>query len=82
VVDDDPSIRSVHGRYVKQLGYEAEEAADGFEALTKLALDIDLVLDIHMPTMDGFEVAARNRAHPDHALVRIIMVLLRHRVRS
>jgi len=75
VVDDDPSVRSVHGRYVKQLGYEAEEAADGFEALTKLALDIDLVLlDIHMPNMDGFEVAARIRAHPDHALVPIIMV--------
>ena len=75
VVDDDESVRSVHGRYVKHLGYDVEYAADGFEALTKLALDIDLVLlDIHMPNMDGFEVATRIRAHPDYGLIPIIMV--------
>ncbi|MGE0157968.1 MAG: HD domain-containing phosphohydrolase [Gemmatimonadales bacterium] len=75
IVDDDAGVRAVHARYVRQLGYEAEQAADGFEALTKLALDIDLVLlDIHMPNLDGFEVAARIRAHPDHALLPIIMV--------
>jgi putative two-component system response regulator len=75
VVDDDESVRSVHARYLKHIGYDVEYAADGFEALTKLALDIDLVLlDIHMPNMDGFEVAARIRAHPDHGLIPIIMV--------
>jgi putative two-component system response regulator len=75
VVDDDPSVRTVHARFVRNLGYDVEHAADGFEALTKVALDIDLVLlDIHMPNMDGFEVATRIRAHPDHALLPIIMV--------
>jgi putative two-component system response regulator len=48
----------VHARYVQHLGYDVEHAADGFEALTKLALDIDLVLlDIHMPNMDGLRSA-------------------------
>jgi len=75
VVDDDASVRSAHARFVTHLGYDVEHAADGFEALTKLALDIDLVLlDIHMPNMDGFEVATRIRAHPDHGLLPIIMV--------
>jgi response regulator RpfG family c-di-GMP phosphodiesterase len=75
VVDDDPSVRLVHSRYVEMLGYEVEMAADGVEALTKLPLGIDLVLlDLYMPNMDGFEVATRIRAHPDHALLPIIMV--------
>jgi putative two-component system response regulator len=75
IVDDDESVRTSHARFVEHLGYDVEQAADGFEALTKLALDVDLVLlDIHMPNMDGFEVASRIRAHPDHALLPIVMV--------
>ena len=75
VVDDDESVGRVHARYVEQLGYEAETASDGPEALTKLALGIDLVLlDLYMPNMDGFEVAARIRAHPKHSLIPIIMI--------
>jgi putative two-component system response regulator len=75
VVDDEASVRAVHARYVEHLGYEAELAGDGIEALAKLALGIDLVLlDIHMPVMDGFEVAAQIRAHPTHRLIPIIMI--------
>jgi len=75
VVDDDEAVRRVHGRYVEQLGYIAEPAADGFEALTKLALGVDLVLlDLCMPNMDGFEVAARIRAHPTYSFIPIIMI--------
>jgi putative two-component system response regulator len=75
VVDDDPSVRLIHSRYVEMLGYEVEMAADGVEALTKLALGVDLVLlDLYMPNMDGFEVAARIRQHPTHSLVPIIII--------
>src|SRR5688572_15291167 len=75
VVDDDETVRRVHGRYVEQLGYIAEPARDGFEALSKLALGIDLVLlDLYMPNMDGFEVAKRIRAHPTYSLIPIIMI--------
>ncbi len=75
IVDDDPAVRMAHARYAKSLGYEAEMAADGVEALAKLALGIDLVLlDIYMPNLDGFEVAARIREHPTNRLVPIIMV--------
>ena len=75
IVDDDPAVRLAHRRYVEHLGYDVETAEDGVEALTKLALGIDLVLlDLYMPNMDGFEVAAKIRQHPTHGLVPIIMV--------
>jgi putative two-component system response regulator len=75
VVDDDPAVRLVHSRFVQQLGYDVETAEDGVEALTKLALGVDLVLlDLYMPNMDGFEVAAKIRQHPTHGLVPIIIV--------
>jgi putative two-component system response regulator len=75
VVDDDPAVRLVHGRFVEQLGYDVETAEDGVEALTKLALGVDLVLlDLYMPNMDGFEVTSKIRQHPTHGLVPIIIV--------
>jgi putative two-component system response regulator len=75
VVDDDPQIRSLHARLAAGLGYETETAADGVEALAKLALGVDLVLvDGQMPNMDGFEVAKRIRATPGFEFLPIIMV--------
>lgn len=75
VVDDDPSVRDVHARVVQSLGYDAEIASDGVEALTKLPLEVDLVLlDVDMPHMDGFEVVRRIRARPEYKLLPIIMV--------
>jgi putative two-component system response regulator len=75
IVDDDEKVRSVHARLVGGLGHAYELAADGLEALAKLALGVDLVLlDGQMPHMDGFEVARRIRQTPDHAFLPIIMV--------
>ena len=75
IADDDESIRKWLERTVEFFGHEPELAQDGFEALAKLELDIDLVLlDLEMPGMDGFEVVRRIRQHPDAGDVPIIMV--------
>jgi len=64
VVDDEPHIVSLVTRGLNAEGYETVVADDGHLAL-ELALDggIDLiVLDVGLPTMDGFEVLRHLRA--------------------
>ncbi len=59
VVDDHPVNREVLGRQLELLGLQAAMAEGGGEALAlwrAQAHDI-LLLDIHMPGMDGFELA-------------------------
>ncbi len=87
VADDDEHIRTVIAEILASFGHEVETAADGFEALAKLELDIDLVLtDANMPGMDGFEVTTRIRNDPRFADVPVIMVTgstdRRDRIRS
>ncbi len=75
VVDDEAINRELLEAILTGLGYETEMAADGFEALAKLKLDIDLVLcDLMMPGMDGFEVVEKIREDPAHSDLPICMV--------
>jgi two-component system sensor histidine kinase/response regulator len=63
VVDDHPVNRQVLVRQLQLLGYAADTAADGVEALTAWAAGSHaLVLtDCHMPSLDGFELTRRIR---------------------
>ena len=75
VVDDEAPNLDLLNEMLKSLGYETESAEDGFEALAKLKLDIDLVLtDAMMPGMDGFEVVQRIREDAEHHDIPVIMV--------
>ncbi|MBI3025686.1 MAG: response regulator [Candidatus Tectomicrobia bacterium] len=75
IVDDEPEHIQFLERYLRSQGHETEAARDGFEALAKVKVDVDLVLlDIRMPRMDGFEVARRIRADPAHLDLPIVMV--------
>ncbi len=75
VVDDNDSVRQMLATMLEELGYEIETASDGFEALSKLVFDIDLILlDILMPGMDGFEVVQSVRKQTEYKDIPIIMV--------
>jgi two-component system response regulator EvgA len=65
IVDDHPSFRLSARRMLEADGYTViGEAEDGEAALAAVReLDPDLVLlDVQLPDLDGFEVAARLRA--------------------
>ena len=64
VVDDDPVIGKSFDRVLSGKGYAVITAANGEEALIKLAAeDYDVVFtDIKMPGMNGLEVAERVKA--------------------
>ncbi|HPC11739.1 MAG TPA: response regulator, partial [candidate division Zixibacteria bacterium] len=68
VVDDDPLLRELLQDTLDTLGYRVTAAADGIEALERLAQgSFDLVItDIKMPGMDGIALLKRvNRLYPD-----------------
>ena len=78
VVDDEPTILDVVGRYMEHAGYETLRAADGPEALRLAAAhrpDL-VVLDLMLPGIDGIEVMRRLREGPG-APVAVILLTAR-----
>ncbi len=62
VVDDEPAVLDVVGRYLRREGFDTILAADGADAVEQAA-DADLViLDLMLPSVDGLEVCRRLRS--------------------
>jgi len=77
VVDDSRTVRLILSRILRGVGYEVCEAADGREALTKLAGGeaVSLILvDWNMPNLDGLGFVRRLRSDPSQAAVKVMMV--------
>jgi DNA-binding response OmpR family regulator len=71
LVDDDPTLLSLLSRRMAREGYEVVSASSGPEALRLLeqrwpAL---LIIDLMMPGMDGFELAARVKRIADLPII-------------
>jgi PAS domain S-box-containing protein len=65
VVDDNPATRYSTTRVLRSSGFGVREAATGLEGLDRADAAVDLVvLDVHLPDIDGFEVCRRLRANP------------------
>ena len=88
VVDDSITVRRVTQRLLERNGMRVLTARDGMDAVTLLQEHLPdiILLDIEMPRMDGYEVAAHVRGDPRLKHVPIIMITSRvgekHRARA
>jgi chemosensory pili system protein ChpA (sensor histidine kinase/response regulator) len=88
VVDDSITVRRVTQRLLERNGMRVITARDGLDAVALLQDNVPdvILLDIEMPRMDGYEVAAHVRNDPRLKDVPIIMVTSRvgekHRARA
>lgn len=76
IVDDYPANRELLKKRLEREGHEAEEAADGVQALELLKKEsYDLVLlDILMPKMNGYEVLEVMQKDPELRVVPVIVI--------
>jgi DNA-binding response OmpR family regulator len=76
VVDDEPAIRDVVARYLRDEGFIVDEAGDGVAALEQAAASPPdlLILDLNLPHLSGVEVFRRLRERSD---VPVIMLTSR-----
>ena len=79
VVEDDPDISELVGRYLEKAGYQTERIATGGDALHAIvARPPDLiVLDLMLPQVDGLEICRTLRANAKTADIPIIMLTAR-----
>ena len=78
VVDDEPDILTSVGQMLEMSGYEVIRATDGKECIKKLtesSCNPDLiVLDIMMPEVSGWDVAAQIKENPKWNSIPIVFL--------
>jgi PAS domain S-box-containing protein len=73
VVDDNPVTRYATARVIRAAGFQTEEADTGALAIDLAKRQVSaVVLDVHLPDMDGFEVCRVLRADSKTELTPII----------
>jgi len=76
VVDDDANIRELLRQSLEEESYEVIEAENGFEAINfakSLTPDL-IILDVKMPQINGFDVAAILKNNPETMSIPIIIL--------
>jgi signal transduction histidine kinase/CheY-like chemotaxis protein/ligand-binding sensor domain-containing protein len=76
VVDDDPNIRSLLNQELAEAGYRVRLAEDGRKALALIREETPglVILDVMMPEMNGFDVAAVLKNDPATMEIPIIIL--------
>ena len=76
IVDDDPMVHQLLRGRLQQDGFEVFSATDGIEglALAREARPSAILLDLHLPRLDGWGVLARLKSEPQLAVIPVIIV--------
>ncbi|MCS7150220.1 MAG: response regulator [Caldimicrobium sp.] len=85
VVDDSKAIRQIERKYLEELGFYVLEAENGEEALQILKenSDLDLILlDWHMPIMNGYEFLKKMRENSAYSHIKVMMVTTENQQKS
>ena len=89
VIDDDPAITSVVLLMLEMEGYVGLSISDSLKVLPFLQqieaqettrLPAVILLDLMMPGLSGYEIAAQLAQHPSYAHIPIIIMTADHRV--
>lgn len=85
VVDDSKAIRQIEKKYLEEMGFFVLEAENGEEALNILKENSDIaiiLLDWHMPVMNGYEFLKNMRQRPEYDHVKVMMVTTENQQKS
>lgn len=73
VVDDNPATRYATARTLRAAGFKTAEAENGTEALSLSVTGVSaVVLDVHLPDLDGFEVCRKMRENRKTAFLPVV----------
>jgi DNA-binding response OmpR family regulator len=74
LVEDDPQVRSLVGRFLKSQGFVmtlAEDGQAGWDAVQEQAFDL-IITDTHLPNLSGPELVEKVRQrHPEQRIMHL-----------
>lgn len=75
VIEDDPDLAAIFSRALQVGGFSTESATNGKKALSFLEHQTPniIVLDLHLPDMDGMEILYKIRANERLAKTKVIV---------
>ena len=79
LVDDARDSREMYAFFLRAAGYAVHEAVDGADAVAiavELRPDV-VVMDLALPTVDGYTAIAGLAAHPDTARIPVVVLSAR-----
>lgn len=76
IVEDNPDLRRLYAIALNQRGYEVKLAANGAEAVDRIASEKPdvILLDLIMPIMDGWEVIDRVNPPDSDAPIPVVVI--------
>jgi len=76
LVDDNQAVRNIYREALEELGYDVTLASNGEDALRAVEGSVPEValIDVHLPTLNGYQVARALRARHPSSAIKLIML--------